>query len=118
MSEIALGTKLWWVSSANSREEGEVAVTALDGRRATLSNGAVLDLDNMNAIPDPISRGRCFASQEEHLSSLRLIDEWADFVRDIQGHARPQNMTVEDLRALRLLLRMGENTRRRKEAGA
>lgn len=74
MSEIAVGTKPWWGSSANSREEGAVAVTAVDGRRATLSKGAVLDLGNMKVIPDPISRGRCFASQDEHLSSQRLID--------------------------------------------
>lgn len=110
---IALGASLWWVSSANTREECEVSVIRVDGQRASLSNGADIDLDTLNAIADPISRGRCYLTRDEHLESLRLIEEWADFVRDVRSVARPKNISVAEIGELRNHLGIGRNQRKR-----
>lgn len=109
---IKVGQTLWWVSSANSNAQGEVIVVGIDGALAMLSNGLVLNLGNMNCVPDPISRGRCFLNREEHEASLRLIDEWAGFCRDIGAARIPVGMQVQDIRALRLRLGLGEDLRR------
>lgn len=111
--KIQPGMSLWWVTSANSREEGEVQVISIDGKRASLSNGVHINMDTMNAVADPVPRGRCYMSQEEYTSSLRLIHEWADFVMDVRGAAIPNQLTVADIGAIRQLLGIGENKRNR-----
>ena len=113
-STIETGSTLWWVTSANSREEGEVTVTKVDGQRASLSNGAVIDLVSMNAIPDPIPRGRCYLTSEEYRSSLRLLQEWSDFVIDVRSATLPRNLTTADIAAIRQLLGIGANLRERR----
>lgn len=113
-SRIETGSTLWWVTSANSREEGEVTVTKVDGQRASLSNGAVIDLVSMNAIPDPIPRGRCYLTSEEYRSSLRLLQEWSDFVIDVRSTTLPRNLTTADIAAIRQLLGIGANLRQRR----
>lgn len=110
---IQPGMSLWWVTSANSREEGEVQVISIDGKRASLSNGVLLNLDTLNAVADPVPRGRCYTSREEYKSSLRLIHEWADFVTDVRAAAIPTQLTVADIGAIRQLLGIGENKRNR-----
>lgn len=110
---IAIGSSLWWVSAANTREECEVSVVGVEGQRASLSNGAVINLDTMNAIADPISRGRCHLTRDEHLESLRVLCEWADFVQDLGSTSRPKNITVAEIGDLRLRLGIGPNQRKR-----
>jgi hypothetical protein len=110
---IESGASLWWVTSANSREEGEVTVLSVDGQRALLSNGATLDLQTMNAIADPVPRGRCYRTRDEHMASLRLQQEWADFVMDVRSTALPKALTVADIGAIRQLLGIGPNQRER-----
>lgn len=103
-SELAIGATLWWVDDSHRREEGEVTVIGLQGRRAELSNGILLDLDSMCAVPDPISRGRCYLSREDKLAAHRLIDDWAEFTRDVSTLLRPKGIDVEGIRALRAQL--------------
>ena len=110
---IESGASRWWVTSANSREEGEVTVLSVDGQRALLSNGATLDLQTMNAIADPVPRGRCYRTRDEHMASLRLQQEWADFVMDVWSTALPKALTVADIGAIRQLLGIGPNQRER-----
>lgn len=109
---ITVGQALWWVTSANSRDEGQVTVLKIDGNLAQLCNGATLNLDSMNAIPDPVPLGRCYLSREEHQASLRLLDEWADFCRDINGISMPKDISTDDIRAYRMRFGMGKNNRR------
>ena len=110
---IEIGASLWWVTSANSREEGEVTVLSVEGQHAWLSNGAVLELQTMNAVADPVPRGRCYRTRDEHLESLRLLQEWADFVVDVRSTALPKALTVADIGAIRQLLGIGPNLRGR-----
>ncbi len=95
------GQTLWWVASSNSREEGEVRVLSIAGEIAHMDNDVALDLRTMNAVPDPISRGRCFPSQEDHQQSLRLISAWADFCRDVAAARLPEGFTEADIQRLR-----------------
>lgn len=68
------------------------------------SNGATLDLQTMNAIADPVPRGRCYRTRDEYTASLRLQQEWADFVMDVRSTALPKALTVVDIGAIRQLL--------------
>ena len=110
---IVPGTTLWWVTAANSNDEGEVTVNSIDGRHATLSNGVILDLDTMNAIPNPVPRGRCYLSRDEMLGSLRLMHEWSDFFQDLRSMTMPKKISIADIAAIRQLVGLGQNRRRR-----
>lgn len=102
--EVCVGMRLWWVDDSHRQEEGEVTVTKVQGNVAELSNGITLNLGTMCAVPDPISRGRCYRSREDKQAAYRLIDEWADFTRDVSTLLRPKGIDVEGIRALRAQL--------------
>ena len=113
--EGVVGSRLWWVGDTRSLPSGEVTITALDGNRAMLSNGVLLDLDTMNAVPDPVSRGRCYPSREKYEARALLIDEWADFCRDVSSVSLPDGIDVEGIRALRAQLGIEDFRKPRRE---
>lgn len=113
--EGGVGSRLWWVGDTHRLTSGEVTITTLEGNRAMLSNGVLLDLDTMNAVPDPVSCGRCYASREEYEARALLLDEWADFCRDVSSVSLPDGIDVEGIRALRAQLGIKDFRRPRSE---
>lgn len=106
------GQKLWWVYSQNRRgNPREVTVTKVGRKWAQLNNHYRIDIETLIADGGGyMSPGCCYVNKDIYDREVVLKKEWNDMKRDIQYQPTPEGVTVADIQAARILLRLPSKT--------
>lgn len=106
MADLAVGQKLWFVSSNNRRDEYEITVAKIG--RKWIETGRGLRLDKSTLWADGgqyVSPGRAYVSRQAWDEEKALNAAWdALFQRIRNTYHRPEGVSVADIEAATALL--------------
>jgi len=104
MTGLKSGQTLWWVP-ANGKRCGEVTVTKVGRKWATLDNGHRISLDTLVADGGERSTpGHCYYSEETYRGLVARAVEWTRLRADMQFSPPPDSVSIDDIAAARKLL--------------
>lgn len=107
MPSLHVGQTLFFAPYSNHTysPKGEVTITKVGRKWATLSNNCRIDLETLVADGGEYTPpGRCYLSQAEYEAEAAANNEWIKFRQGLP-YARPQGVTAEDIAAARKLLK-------------
>ena len=112
-NEHKVGQTFWWVSSNNSRTQGEVSIVKVGRVWLTLSNGNRVDKKTMETYSgEYVSPGSCWPSKEHFEEHLRFSRMWNSFRSAVSNTwTIPKNVTLEHIKEAASLinLKLGES---------